>query len=98
MARWENVYDTEPEPGVARRLGEDGGLPFLDFFPWYRKDKADYATAVNLLLPYLEGLNPLIVLSYGNLASSLALKSFTDLSETFFDRAEEDESPDRDPN
>jgi hypothetical protein len=86
LTHWEKPTGSAFKPGATRAMSKSGYLPFVDLFPWFKKDEADYPKAGELLLEYLRATKPLIVLTYGQLPSYHALASFKPLTiKSFFD-------------
>jgi hypothetical protein len=82
---WERPFgESSFEPGATKSMSKAGHLPFVDVFPWFQKNNADFAEAGKILSSYLQTTKPLIVLTYGQLPSYLALNSFEDFSSKWF--------------
>jgi hypothetical protein len=77
---WEKPYGSAFKSGATKTLSNAGHLPFVDVFPWFKKTDDDFPKAGELLQDYLGATKPLIVLTYGQLPSYLALESFTPLT------------------
>ncbi|KEQ70516.1 hypothetical protein M436DRAFT_84605 [Aureobasidium namibiae CBS 147.97] len=69
---WEeglNKFDADYVPQMVK----DHRLPFIDMFPWPKKDPATFASAVDFLRKYFSIVNPLVVLTHGHGVSSTAI-------------------------
>ncbi|KIV87790.1 hypothetical protein PV11_03312 [Exophiala sideris] len=51
-------------------------LPFVDLYPWAKKEASDLDKALELLRKYLQAVKPIIVLTLGGLVSGVATGSF----------------------
>jgi hypothetical protein len=81
---WEKTLDEEVIMEPTKALASSGHLPFADVFAWFAKSNSDFPSAGKHILSLLNSTKPLIVLTYGQLPSYLALNSFGDLSSKWF--------------
>lgn len=84
IEHWEKPDGSPFKRGATKAMSNDGYLPFVDLFPWFRKDDHDFGNAGQLLLSYLNATSPLIVLTYGQLPSYFAMNGFQSLEAKWF--------------
>ena len=60
----------------VRTMYDNKQLPFVDLFPWTKKDDQDFDAALGLLRHYLQATKPIIVLTFSQKVSSAALGNF----------------------
>lgn len=61
----------------ASALQRQGFFPFVDLFPWTRKDpKHDLTAAMRLLRQYLAATSPMVLLTFSDAVSGVALGKF----------------------
>lgn len=70
FATWERSLNIPVDFSATKRLVQGNHLPFVDTFPWFTRDGKDYPAARKLLGEYLMQTKPIIVLTYGDLAST----------------------------
>lgn len=80
---WYNYFSIPERPFGALldedytiRLSREHYFPMIDLFLWFKKDSADYVSAVQLVQQYLEAVRPLIIVPYGQKPVTLAGASF----------------------
>jgi hypothetical protein len=61
---------------IVTGLLQNDSLPFVDLYPWFRKDRNELHIALRLLRGYLQLTKPLIVLTFSHKVSSAALGNF----------------------
>ncbi|CAN9092100.1 unnamed protein product [Alternaria alternata] len=81
FAYWEQGLVASFEEGFTKKLAKQNLLPFFDLFPWFVKHSDDYPSAINFARQYMEATTPFVVLTYGNLSTYAATKSFQPFSE-----------------
>jgi hypothetical protein len=69
FVHWELGFGYSYDHTRTKSLVEAQFLPFVNTFPWFKKDELDYPAARDLLAQYLSHTRPLIVLTYGELVS-----------------------------
>ncbi|KAJ9602454.1 hypothetical protein H2200_012996 [Cladophialophora chaetospira] len=60
----------------AYLLHQDKMLPFVDMFQWPLKSRTDYPTAITLLRQYIQIVNPILAVTWGEEVTSTALGRF----------------------
>lgn len=70
FSHWERGVCHDLDEEYTTKLAKGGFLPFVDTFPWFIKDDADYPAARKFLSDYLGITMPLIVLAYGEVVST----------------------------
>jgi hypothetical protein len=63
---------------LAKSLAHKGMLPFVNLFPWFTKNEKDYPAARKLLGQYLATVQPMVVLTFGELVSEAADSNLCD--------------------
>jgi hypothetical protein len=90
LIHWEKPYGRPFTHGEVVTMANAGYLPFVDVFPWFAKHKDDYEAAAGLLMNYLRATKPLILLTYGQTPSYLALSSFEDTTANAYWKTQRD--------
>ena len=75
LAQCEQGYSTTATNFVSE-MCDDSQLPFVDVFPWAGKMDVDLPFALKNLRSYLKATSPLIVLTFSNNVSKIAMSSF----------------------
>ncbi|KAK4941893.1 hypothetical protein LTR10_018223 [Elasticomyces elasticus] len=75
LARTELGYSHLQSSFVAD-MHQKKQLPFVDLYPWAKKEASDLNKALELLRMYLQAVKPIVVLTLGDLVSGVGVGSF----------------------
>lgn len=75
LARNES-FSSSGLPASVSEMYTKRQLPFVDLYPWTKKDKASLPSALKLLRKYLQAVKPIIALTFSTLVSSSAVGIF----------------------
>jgi hypothetical protein len=78
FAHWEaGTLNASFNPSRTKELADISCLPFVDVFPWFVKQDADYEAASRSIAMYIATVKPFIVLAYGSLVCRIFLLSLS---------------------